>query len=290
MNTKNIRYLLRFIPDKIYLQICYYLKLKKRLNLENPQHFNEKIQWLKLYSRNPEYTMMVDKYRVREYVKKVCSNEVKLIPLIGGPWKNVEDINIDELPNQFVLKCNHDSGSIVICKDKTTFDWQAAKQKLDYCVKHNFWYLGREWAYKNVKPCIIAEKYMVDESKAELKDYKVFNFNGKPQFIQLDIDRFISHKRNLYDTDWRLLRNTLEYPSGKNIYVERPALLDKMLEQAAKLSEKIPFLRTDFYIINDELYFGELTFYPGSGLEKFEPDDLGQKAGNWIRLPEKGEK
>lgn len=280
MNTKTLRYLLRFVPDEPYLKLCYYLKMHKQLDLKNPQTFNEKMQWLKLHNRKPEYTMMVDKYRVREYIKEKIGGQY-LIPLVGGPWKSAEDIDFNALPEQFVLKCNHDSGSVVICKDKAIFDIKAAKKKLNYCLKHNFWCLGREWPYKNVKPCIIAEKYMVDESGSELKDYKVFNFNGDPEIISVDFERFISHKRNLYDTEWKYIEAAIEYPTDPNVQIDRPNTLKEMLRLAELLSKDFPFLRTDFYSIEDKLYFGEMTLFHESGFGRFIPEkyevELGEK-------------
>lgn len=230
MNTRKMRYFLKFIPDKLYLKICYRLKTNDKLNLTSPQTFNEKIQWLKLYNRQPQYTAMVDKLRVRDYVNSICGDKIKQIPLVGGPWTDVDEIDINQLPEQFVLKCNHDSGSIVICKDKKTFDWDSAKKKLKYCLNHNFWYLGREWAYKDVKPCIIAEKYMTDDSKTELKDYKVFCFDGKPRFIEVDFNRFKNHRTNLYDMEWNLMPLELGYPCDSSYKVERPSKLPEILK------------------------------------------------------------
>lgn len=283
MNTRRMRYLLRFVPDKMYLELCYFLKTHKILNLKNPQTFNEKLQWLKLYNRKPGYTMMVDKYKVRDYIKEKIGKEY-LIPLVGGPWESVEDIDFEVLPDQFVLKCNHDSGSVIICKDKATFNMEAARKKLDDCLKHNFWYLGREWPYKNVTPCIIAEKYMVDESETELKDYKVFNFNGNPEIIQVDFGRFKEHKRNLYDTDWQYIEAAIEYPTDPEIKIDRPRQLTQMLRLAKILSKDIPFLRTDFYSIEDKLYFGEMTFFHESGFGKFEPEKFEEEIGEKLKI------
>ncbi|MCM1263703.1 MAG: glycosyl transferase [Butyrivibrio sp.] len=283
MDTKQLRYLMRFIPDKPYLKLCYRLKTHKKLNLKNPQTFNEKLQWLKLYDRKPEYSIMVDKYRVREYIKEKIGEEY-LIPLVGGPYKNVNEIDLDALPEQFVLKCNHDSGSIVICRDKKDFDFEAAKKKLDYCLKHNFWYLGREWPYKNVEPCIIAEKYMVDESGSELKDYKVFNFDGKPEIIQVDFGRFKEHKRNLYDKDWKYIEAVIEYQTDSEIKINRPKQLEQMLKLARLLSKDFPFLRTDFYSVEERLYFGEITFFHESGFGKFEPEKYERELGEKITI------
>lgn len=286
MDTRKLRYLLKFVPDKPYLKLCYRLKTHKKLDLKNPKTFNEKIQWLKLYNRRPEYTMMVDKYRVREYIKEKIGEEY-LIPLVGGPWKRADDIDFEALPEQFVLKCNHDSGSVVICRDKKNFDFGAARQKLDYCLRHNFWYLGREWPYKDVEPCIIAEKYMVDESGEELKDYKVFSFGGKPQIIQVDYDRFKEHKRNLYDTDWNYIDTTLQYPTNREMIIGKPKSLNKMLQLCEKLSGGgIPLLRVDFYSIEEKLYVGELTFFPESGFGKFRHEGWEIKLGELIELPD----
>lgn len=283
MNTKRIRYALLFLPDKLYLKICYRLKLHEKLNIKDPQKFNEKMQWLKLYNQNPQYTIMVDKYRVREYISEKIGEDY-LIPLVGGPYTSVEEINFDKLPEQFVLKCNHDSGSVIICTDKTHFDISEAKKKLNYCLKHNFWYLGREWPYKNVEPCIIAEKYMVDESGSELKDYKIFNFNGEPELIQVDFDRFKQHKRNLYDTNWNMLDIIIEYPSDRERLLSKPKQLDKMLDLARMLSKDVPFLRTDFYSIGDKIFFGELTFFCESGFGKIAPVEYEVYLGNKIKL------
>jgi hypothetical protein len=285
MDTRQIRYLFKFIPDKPYLQICYRLKTHKKLNLKNPQTFNEKMQWLKLYNRKPEYTDMVDKYKVREYISKKIGEEY-LIPLVGGPYYRVDEIDIDKLPNQFVLKCNHDSGSIVICNDKSKFDFEAAKKKLDYCLRHNFWYLGREWPYKNVKPCIVAEKYMVDESESELKDYKLMCFNGKVKcsFVCTNRNRDNS-KLNVtfYDTEWNRMPFERHYkPSVYNI--EQPVCYNKMVVLAEKLAIDIPFVRVDFYEIAGKIYFGELTYFPGSGFEKFKPNEWDKKLGDWISI------
>lgn len=285
MNTKQLRYFMRFIPDKPYLKVCYRLKTHKKLDLKNPQTFNEKLQWLKLYNRNPQYTTLVDKYKVREYIREKIGEEY-LIPLVGGPYKSVNEINLDGLPNQFVLKCNHDSGSVVICRDKKAFDFDAAKKKLDYCLKHNFWYLGREWPYKDVEPCIIAEQYMVDESGNELKDYKIFNFDGKPEIIQVDFGRFKKHKRNLYDKDWNYIEAAIEYPTDPEMQISKPRQLEEMLKLARLISEDFPFLRTDFYSIEDRLYLGEITLFHGSGFEEFRPDEWDGRLGNRIILPE----
>ena len=213
---------LRFIPDKYYLKKWYKFKTGKELNLKNPQSFNEKLQWLKLYDRNPNYSKMVDKYEVRQYIKKKIGEE-HLIPLVGGPWKNFEDIDFTKLPDQFVLKCTHDSGSVEICKNKKEFDIEKVRKKFNYTLKRNYYYYGREWPYKNVKPRIIAEKYLLDDSGIEPKDYKIFNFNGEPRIIQVDLDRFANHRHNYYTTKWEFL----------DVYIDDPNdSFDQYLEKA----------------------------------------------------------
>ena len=256
--------------------------MHKKLNLKNPQTFNEKMQWLKIYNRNPKYSEMVDKYQVKQYVANIIGEEY-IIPTLGV-WDKFDDIDFDSLPNQFVLKCTHDSGGLVICKDKEKLDVDSAKVKINESLRYNFFYLGREWPYKNVKPRIIAEQYMTDESGIELKDYKIFNFNGEPRIIQVDYDRFVQHKRNLYTTDWNYIDAAIQYPNDPNRKITRPKKLEKMLELARILSKDIPYVRTDFYCIDERIYFGELTFYHESGFGKFTPEKFDLEMGEWINL------
>lgn len=271
------------IPDNIYLKILYKLNFGKTLNLKRPQSFNEKMQWLKLYNRKPEYTKMVDKYEVKRYIAEKLGEEI-IIPTIGI-YEKFEDIDFDDLPDKFVIKCTHDSGSTIICKNKQNFDLVKAKKKIEELMKKKYFYQGREWPYKNVKPRIILEKYMVDESKEQLKDYKVFNFNGQPKLIQVDFDRFNGHKRNMYTTEWKKLDMNLVYKINNDINIERPQNLEKILQFAKLLSSNEPFLRTDFYVINDKIYFGEITFFPESGFGKFNPEKYDRILGDMIELP-----
>lgn len=281
MNIKSIA--LGLIPDKIYLQLLYKHRMGKRLDLKNPKSFNEKLQWLKLYDRRPEYITMVDKYEAKNYVAKIIGEEY-IIPTLGM-WDSFDEVDFDSLPEQFVLKCTHDSGGLVIVKDKSKFDRAAARKKINDSLAVDYYKLGREWPYKNVKRKIIAENYLVDESGYELKDYKVFNFGGDPKIIQVDFDRFTSHKRNLYSTDWDLIDVDIHYPSDKSREINKPEALEKMLEIAKMLSNGYPYIRTDFYCINKRIYFGEITLYPGCGTEEFNPDDWDLKLGEWIKLP-----
>ncbi len=273
----------KIIPDKLYLQTRYRRIVGEKLNLKNPRTFNEKLQWLKLYDRKPIYTTMVDKYAAKKYVADIIGKE-HIIPALGV-WNHFDEIDFDGLPNQFVLKCTHDSASVVICKDKQSLNQKATKEKLERSLKRNYYFAGREWPYKNVKPRILAEKYMEDESGSELKDYKIFCFNGEPRLIQVDYNRFSGHKRNLYDTDWNYLEMMLEYPADPSKQIPRPERLEDMLFMARKLSDGMIFARVDFYSKDEEIYFGEITFYPGSGIEKFVPENWDMELGNWIKLP-----
>lgn len=286
MSLKNVLVyrVCRYIPDKIWLQIKFICRMGKFPDLNNPKTFNEKIQWLKLHNRKPEFSSMVDKYEVKKIIAERMGEEY-LIPTLGV-WDKFEEIDFDKLPDQFVLKCTHDSGGLIICKDKSQLDLDKAKQKINRCLKSNYYWHGREWPYKNVKPRIIAEQYMVDESGVELKDYKIFNFGGQPKLIQVDFNRFIKHTKNIYDTEWNYLDVAINYPTDPNVSIKKPDCLDEMLEMAKVLSAGLPFLRTDFYVINGKIYFGELTFSPGSGFMKVTPESFDKEMGSWIPLPE----
>ena len=279
----NERNLLQWLSDVSFLKIAYKLCFGEKLNLKNPKTFNEKLQWLKLYDRRPEYTIMVDKIAVKRYVTDRIGSEY-VIPTLGV-WKRPEDIEWDKLPNQFVLKWNHDSGSIVICKDKDNFDREKAIKKLRYGEKVNgFWY-GREWPYKDVKPQILAEKYMEDES-GELKDYKFFCFNGHVRCFKVDFDRFTNHHANYFDINGNFLPfgETICPPDSSKV-LALPNNISKMIQLAEALSESIPFVRVDFYSVNDNIYFGEITFYPAGGFGPFVPNEWDYTFGSWLKLP-----
>lgn len=275
-----------WIPDRLYLQMQYYLRMGKRIDLNNPQTFNEKIQWLKLYNRKPEYTMMVDKLAVKDYVAGIIGSEY-IIPTLGV-WDNPEDIDFESLPNQFVLKTTHGGGSsgVVICKDKSTFNVKAATLSLKRAMKQNIYKAYREWVYKGITPRIIAEKYLSDLN-GELNDYKIFTFNGEAKMIELDYNRFKGHQRNLYDSNWHKLEVKMEYPSDPRREFSKPKRLDELLELSKKLSAGILHVRTDFFIVNDQFYFGELTFYPDSGYGRITPEEFNWQLGKWINLPDR---
>ncbi len=275
------------MPDKQYLERLYHATLKKTLDFNNPQTFNEKLQWLKLYDRNPLYSTMVDKIEAKKYVADIIGEE-HIIPTLGI-WDDPYDIDFSSLPDQFVLKCNHNSGlGMFICKDKRKINEAAVRDGLQKGLSQNYYFPCREWPYKNVRPRIFAEKYMMDESGVELKDYKIFNFNGRAKIIQVDYDRYVKHKRNLYTTNWEYIDAAIEFPNDATYIIKRPQNLDKMIELAERLSCGIPHVRTDFYSIDKKIYFGELTFYHGGGLERFTPEKLEEAMGEWLELP--GEK
>jgi len=280
----NTFHLLNWMPDDIFLKLRYRAYMGQRLDLKNPTRFTEKLQWLKLNGRKPEYSRLVDKFAVREHIAEQFG-EKYLIPLLGV-WDSVNEIDFSELPDQFVLKCTHDSGGIAICTDKRFFDVDSARKKLGKRLKHNYFWLCREYPYKNVKPRIICEQFMVDESGSELKDYKVFCFNGNPKFILVDFNRMTRHSRNTYNMAWQLQSFVMNryYPDPSTEF-SKPVCLDEMLSIAAKISEDYPFLRVDFYVIDDRLYIGEITFFPAAGLLIFEPPEFDSELGALIKLP-----
>lgn len=272
---------LAWMPDKLYLSLRFRSYMGYWMDWKNPKTFNEKIQWLKIHDRNPSYSCLVDKYSVRNYVSQKIGNGY-LIPILGV-WENVDEIEFDKLPNQFVLKCSHDSGSVIICKDKSTFDVENAKMKLAKALKLNFYYPFREWPYKNVKPRIIAEKYLTEHEGSSPKDYKIFCFGGVSKFIQVDSDRFKTHTRDIYNTAWKKQDFCLGYPSSKK-KCSCPQKLIEMLKLSEILSQGMLFVRCDWYCIQERVYFGEMTFYPAAGLKKFTPKEWDFKFGNLIEL------
>ena len=275
------------IPDKLYLKLLYKRRIGKALNLKNPQTFNEKLQWLKLYNKKTEYTAMVDKYEVKKYVADKIGREY-IIPSLGV-WDRFDDIDFDSLPDRFVLKCTHDSGGIVICKNKATFDKNAARALLEKHLAASFYHFGREWPYKNVKPRIIAEQFMEETDGTDLKDYKFFCFNGEPKMILVCAERFAGGglRENFYDVNWTLM--PVQRPKNPNTdyAIDKPLKLSEMLKLSGILAKDIPFARIDFYEINGKIYFGEITFFPASGFENFVPDEWDYTFGSWIQLPEK---
>lgn len=276
------------LPDKEYLGRKFECCMGKRLDLKNPKTFNEKLQWLKLYDRKPEYTVMVDKYKVRNYIKGKLGEEY-LIPLIGV-WDNPDEIDFDSLPNQFVLKCNHNSGlGMYICKDKnklTPQDIKRIRKNLARGLKQDYYLTGREWPYKDVPRKIIAEQFMKSDAGG-LTDYKIHCFNGEPKLILVCKDRSAASglTEDFFSAEWEHLYICRPTHPNSSTEIAKPEELSEMLELAKKLSKNIPFLRVDFYIIEHKVYFSELTFYPASGFEKFVPEKWDEILGSWLELP-----
>ena len=274
----------RLIPDKVWLKLMYRYKFGKRLNLQNPISFNEKIQWLKLYDHNPTHVQLVDKNKVKQYVESIIGKD-HIIPTIGI-WSSFDEIDFNTLPDQFVLKCTHDSGGLCICKSKAEFDVSKAKSKIDNSIKRNYFLDYREWPYKSVVPQIIAEPYLQDRIEHELKDYKFFCFNGSVQFFKIDFDRFTKHRANYYDRNLTLLPfGEGDYPRDYTKVIKMPARINEMIDMAEKLAGEEPFVRVDLYYCNGEIYFGEMTFFPASGFGAFTPPEWDEKIGEFLKLP-----
>lgn len=268
--------------DEKYVRLKYRLAMGKKLNLDNPQTYNEKLQWLKLHDQHSEYSMMVDKYEAKKYVAKIIGDEY-IIPTLGV-YDSFEEIDFDQLPQQFVLKCTHNSGGIVICKDKKLFNKTNAKKFLTKYLHKNPYWSNREYPYKNVKPRIIAEKYMVDESGSELKDYKFFCFNGESKLMFIASERPKNTKFDFYDMHFNHLPFTNGHPCSTKVF-KKPDNFEEMITISEKLSQGIPHVRVDLYNINGRIYFGELTFFHWSGKVPFNPEEWDYKLGEWLQLP-----
>lgn len=273
------------MSDEEFIKMQYKNVFGYDIDLNNPVTYNEKLQWLKLYDRKPIYTKMVDKYEAKNVISEIIGEEY-IIPTLGI-YDNFSEINFDKLPKQFVIKCTHDSGGIVICKDKSKLDLDKAKRKIEKSLKNNYYWQNREWPYKEVKPRIIIEKYMVDESGYELKDYKFFCFDGKMKAMFIATDRSSTKeetKFDFFDENFVHLPFTNGHPNSNKV-ISKPKSFEKMIMLAEKISKGIPQVRVDFYDINGKIYFGEVTFFHWSGLKKFEPNEWDKKFGDWIKLP-----
>lgn len=272
------------LPDKLYLKIKYKIITGQKLDLRNPTSFNEKLQWLKLYDRKDKYTIMVDKYAVKKYVADIIGDEY-IIPTLEV-HDSLAEINIARLPNQFVIKCTHDSGGLFIVKNKSEIDFEKIRAKLNGCLKTNYYYHGREWPYKNVKPRIIIEKYMEDRNSKSMRDYKFFCFNGKPEvmYISEGLENHNTARMSFYDMDMNLIdcRRSDYCPLGYT--PKKPKNFDKMKKFSAILSKDIPHVRVDWYEINGRLYFGELTFTTCGGMVPFADEKWNKKLGDLIDL------
>lgn len=268
------------MSDKNQIRIKYLFNFGKLPDLNNPTTFNEKLQWLKLYNRNPLYTVMVDKFQVRKYISDKIGDDY-LIPLLGS-WEKPEEIDFESLPSKFVLKCNHNSGTgMLICSDKNKINIEKVKDELQKGINEDYYIYSREWPYKNVPRKIICEEYLGDNPN----DYKFFCFNEKVEYILVCSDRFDSIKETFFDRNWNVApfkRPNIEIDHK----IKKPINFNKMIELSEFLSKDIPFLRADFYEVDNKIYFGELTFYPASGFSPFEPNEWDYKLGELIELPE----
>lgn len=264
----------------------YRYKMKRDLNLEAPVLYTEKLQWLKLYDHRPEYTRMVDKYAVKDYIAATIGPEY-VVPLLGV-WERAEDIDFDILPQQFVLKTTHDSGSFLICRDKSTFNIPEAKQKMRRFLRRDYYKCCREWPYKHVKPRIIAEAYLEDSTQGELRDYKFFTFGGVPKVLYIAQGRGSGEKTvaDFFDMDFNHLPFTIDHDMAP-VPPEKPVNFELMKDLAAKLSAGTPQLRVDFYEVDGKVYFGEMTFFHCSGMAPFHPEQWDRTFGNWVTLPPK---
>ncbi len=290
IKSKKMRFrilrMLRFIPDKQMLELQYYIKHKRKLNLENPQRYTEKLQWYKLYYRDPVMQQCVDKYRVRAYVEQkglgAILNELYTV------FESPEEITLRDLPNKFVMKSSNGSGTNFLCKDKSLYtDEQVQSMFRDFLAQSSA-SAGREWVYSGLTPVIIAEQYLEDPTQHnnDICDYKFLCFNGNPEYVVYDVDRFTNHKRNIYDTNWNDLHVASDCPCADEVY-DKPENLSEMLEIARILSADFPAVRVDLYSIQGKIYFGELTFFPWSGYVQYNPDSFDFEAGEKFILPEK---
>lgn len=271
--------------DETYLRWYYFFCMKKRLNLKLPTTYNEKINWLKLYNRNPFYTTLVDKLKVKDVVAQMIGEEHVIKTL--GVWKRAEDIDWDKLPDRFVLKTTQGGGNvgIMICRDKSSFDKSKAVANMNAALKQNLYYSSREWPYKNVEPMIFAEEYMEDEH-GELRDYKFFCFNGKCKMLFVATERQTREEPyfNFFDENYNPLPFMQGHPVNP-VIPEKPEGFDEMKRVAEELSKGLPHVRMDLYIINGKVYFGEYTFYHFGGTMPFEPAEWDYKIGEWLQLP-----
>ncbi len=273
---------LNFVPDRMYLKTQYWLKLGRGLNLKKPALYNEKLQWIKLYDRNPLYTRMADKLAVRDYVAERGCGQY-LIPMLAACDRS-DQIDWDALPERFVVKCTHGSSSNIIVTDKAKLDRADAMRKLERWRKRNWFWLSREWPYKNVRPRILIEAFIGDENGKAPYDYKLLCFDGEPAYVIVDADRYDGHTRNYYSPDWVKQDIFNRHPNIPRD-IPRPDHLDEMLEVARKLSRGIPHVRVDLYEANGRVYFGETTFFHGYGMEVFRPREFEMHLGDLIPLP-----
>lgn len=270
-----------WMSDRLRLETMYLYRMHDHLDLNHPVTFNEKLQWLKLYDRNPKYTMMVDKYLVKDYITQTLG-ESHVIPTLAV-YQSADEIDFDALPNQFVMKCNHDSHSVKICTDKSKLDYDAIRKYYRERLKFEAFDVCEEWAYKDVPRRILVEKYMEDTSGDALMDYKWFCFDGEPKIMYMSRDASANPTTDFFDMDFNPLPIKMQDPNSE-VLPEKPAQFEDMKAMARRLSQGIPQVRVDFYVINDQIYFGEFTFYHCGGMQKIQPEEWNVKMGDMIRL------
>lgn len=282
MNRLLFKYIkkMTFLPQKIYLPIVHKQFTGKKLNLKNPIEFNAKLQWLKAYYHPKLLNKLVDKYAVREYVIEKIGEQY--LNELYGVYDSFEEIDFDKLPNEFVLKAVHSSSSNIVCKDKTKLDFKKAKKSTNKWLKTNKYHkTGQEWAYKDVKPRLVVEKYLIDKKTNDLIDYKFYCFNGEPKFLVAQSDKL---GRSFYDLDW----NKCDFRKKviPTYAVNKPSNFDELKILAKKLAQNLPFVRVDFYSVDNKSYFGEMTFYPADARNDFYPDKYNKIIGDMIKLPD----
>ncbi len=273
------------VSDERYIKWFYYLVFGKRINLDNPTTYSEKLQWLKLHDKRAIYTELVDKYRSRFYTEKLLGNQDHLIPLLGV-WDNFAEIDFDKLPQQFVLKTNHDSQGVIVCKDKSTFDKESARKKLTKCLKRNYYWASREYPYKDVPRKIIAEKFMVDNRYGELRDYKFFCFNGRCEFFFIATGRSTGNVMfDFFDRNLKTIPVVQGHPHAPQL-PDIPNNIEEMIAMAEKLGAGFPQIRIDLYNIDGKIYVGEYTIFHFGGLMPFVPESYDESFGKFIQLPQ----
>ena len=273
-------------PDSWYIRARFRIKIGRPLRLDPPRTFNEKLQWLKLNVYDSKYSYLVDKYEVRRYVSAKVGEEY-LVPLVGGPWRSFDEIDFDALPDQFVLKTTHDSGGIVVVRDKKSLDVAKAQKKLTRALRRNFFWVSREKPYRTVEPRIIAEQLLDGGDGEGIRDYKFYVFNGKTRIINVCSQRFTDKGLHItfYDENWNLLPFERLYPR-ETVAEPRPEAFERLKELAETLTGDLPFARIDFYLPKGKIYVGEITLFPGAGFEPFDPEEWDETVGEWLTLLE----
>lgn len=271
-----------FLTDLTLIRRKFKKRTGRNVEFKAPTKYNDKLQWLKLYWKDPLAATCADKYEVRKTVKDLIGN--KYLNEIYGVYESVDQININNLPDSFVLKGTHGSGFNIICEDKSKLNWKSEFQTMKRWLNYNYYWQNREWVYKGLKPRIISEKFLSDARGIPPMDYKIFCFHGEPKIIQVDIDRFGGHKQNFYDTEWNFRDVEIWCDNDKSIELTKPVNFNEMLEVSRKLSKPFPHVRVDLYNLDGQIIFGELTFFHLSGMQKFRNEALEKEMGKWLRL------